>query len=339
MPADLTALVTELAHQHDFSGAVRITVDREPVVSAAFGLANRTHHIRNTVDTRFAIASGTKLLTALGIGALIDEGTLALDTRLHDAVSFDLSGIAEHVTIAHLLSHTSGVYDYYDEELIDETAGFDTFELPIAPHKLLRPMDYHPMVVGGAMKFAPGERFSYSNGGYVILGMVIEELAGDYHSFIQSRVLERAGMDASGFFRFDRLPEHTASGYVDTDNGWRSNIYILPIIGGPDGGAYVTVADMEALWRAFLAKEILSPDLTHTFARNLVHCEGVKYYGYGLWLRQVPEQPVVLYIEGCDAGVSFQSSCYGEGTIATVASNTTDGAWPLAKAIDDFLAQ
>ncbi|MCP4660244.1 MAG: beta-lactamase family protein [bacterium] len=336
MQSGIRSLIDKVARQHHFSGTVRIAARSKVMASAAFGCADRTHGVDNTTDTRFGIASGTKLFTALGIGALIDDSRLALDTRLHDACSVDLSGVARDVTIAQLLTHKSGVYDYYDEDLIDSS---DAFELSVPSHKLLRPRDYLPMVVGGKMKFAPGERFSYSNGGYVLLGMLIEELCGDYHQFIESRVMKRAGMDSSGFFRLDQLPERTANGYIETDRGWRTNIYALPVIGGPDGGAFVTTLDMERLWRAFLSGEIISTALTRTFTRKAAWSRESVYYGHGVWIHDDSNQPPVIYVVGSDAGVSFKSSCHGDDIVATVVSNTSNGAWPMVNAVDGFLRQ
>jgi len=267
---------------------------------------------------------------------LIDDSRLTLDTRLHDAVSFELPGVADEVTIGQLLTHTSGVYDYYDEELIDD---FDSFELSIPLNKLLRPLDYLPMVTGGEMKFPPGARFSYSNGGYVLLGMLIQELCGDYHRFVESRIMRHAGMDSSGFFRFDQLPEGTANGYVETDQEWRTNIYALPIIGGPDGGAFVTTSDMEQLWRALFSAQILSPALTRKFTRKVASSSDSVFYGHGMWIRDDGHQPPVISVVGSDAGVSFSSRCHGNDIIATVVSNSSNGAWPMVSAVDDFVRQ
>ena len=111
------------------------------------------------------------------------------------------------------------------------------------------------MLVAGPAKFEPGARFSYSNGGYVLLGLALEEVAGcPFHALVEERVLRPCGMADSGFFRFDRLPPCVANGYVDTGDGrWRTNVHTLPIIGGPDGGMFATVGDIDRLWRGFFA--------------------------------------------------------------------------------------
>lgn len=333
MSDDLDDLVATRAEADGFSGAVLVTRDRSTLVAAAFGEADRTAGIANTVDTRFGIASGTKFLTALAAGALIDDGVLALGDRLVDVVSMPLPGVSPAVTIDHLLTHRSGVYDYLDEDVIGDA---DQFVLPIAPSTLLTPRDYLPMLLAGPAKFEPGARFSYSNGGYVLLGIALEEASGrSFHALVEERVLARCGMTDSGFFRFDRLPPRVATGYVETkDGGWRTNAESLPIIGGPDGGMFATVSDIERLWRGFFAGDVLSPGLTAQFMEKTPTdpAKPRSFYGRGHWfLDEVP------FIVGADAGVSFLSNAYPEGTIATVVSNTSGGAWPMIRAINEAI--
>jgi CubicO group peptidase (beta-lactamase class C family) len=338
MRDDLEKLVATTAAAHGFSGAVQVTLDRAMALAEAFGEADRSAGIRNTVDTRFGIASGTKFPTALAAGALIDDGVLTLDDPLVDVVSVPLPGVSAGVTIGHLLTHTSGVYDYLDEDVIDDA---DNFELSIAPYKLLGPRDYLPMLVAGPAKFEPGARFSYSNGGCVLLGLALEEVAGcSFHTLIEERVLRRCGMTDSGFFRFDRLPPRVANGYVETDNGgWRTNIYSLPIIGGPDGGMFATVGDIDRLWRGFFAGAVLSPELTSLFLKKAATRveKAHTFYGHGVWIHDDGAGPPLHYIVGSDAGVSFRSSAHSDGTFATVVSNTSEGAWPMIRAIDDWI--
>jgi CubicO group peptidase (beta-lactamase class C family) len=329
--SSLLTHLTQIASENHLHAAVRLTAYGDLLIDTAFGLADRDRQLPITPETRFGIASGTKLLTALGIGALIQGGTLGLDMRLHAIADFDLDGIHADVTIGQLLSHTSGVYDYYDEEVIED---FDAFELPIPPQQLHKPSDYLPMAVGGTQKFAPGERFAYSNGGYVILGVLIEQLTGDFHRHLQQGVLQPAGIQASGFYRFDALPENTALGYIETEGGWETNENKLPIIGGPDGGAMLSTREVEQLWQSLWAGKILAPDLLRRFVRKAAHSHKDKYYSHGVWILDNGQQPAEIYIEGMDAGVSFSSTCFGESIVATVISSTSSGAWPLAQALD-----
>jgi len=311
-----------------------VTRERSTLVAEAFGEEDRPAGIPNTIETRFGIASGTKFVTALAAGALIDDGILALSDRLVDVVPLPLPGVSRAVTIDHLLTHTSGVYDYLDEDVVGDA---DAFVLPLAPSSLLTPRDYLPMLLGGPAKFEPGARFSYSNGGYVLLGLALEEAAGvSFHALVEERVLARCGMADSGFFRFDHLPPRVACGYVETkDGGWRTNAGSLPIIGGPDGGMFATAGDIDRLWRAFLAGKVLSPGLTSLFMEKAASdpAKPQLSYGRGLWILD----DAVHFIVGQDAGVSFRSNAYPDGTIATVLSNTSGGAWPVIRAVDTWI--
>lgn len=332
---DLGDVIEGAAAASGFSGVVRVTVERTMVLEKAYGLAEHSYAVANTVDTRFGVASGGKLFTALGVGSLIDEGRLSLSARVTDVIALPLPNVSPEVSIGQLLTHTSGVFDYYDEELVDD---FDHFELSVPPFKLVTLEDYLPLLTAGAMKFAPGARFSYSNSGFVLLGLAIEAVSGvPYHRFIEERVFRRCGMTATGFFRFDRLPERVATGYIEDSDGWRSNIYSLPIIGGPDGGAFSTTADMERLWLDLFDGNLLSPALTATYLAPAVKWKDDTFYGHGVWLHHDGTRDPRPYIEGCDAGVSFKSTCYTPTTIATVMSNTTEGAWPIAAAIERLM--
>jgi CubicO group peptidase (beta-lactamase class C family) len=191
------------------------------------------------------------------------------------------------------------------------------------------------------MKFYPGEKFSYSNSGYVLLAAIVSELSGiSYASFVEEHIFKAVGMNKSGFFELNRLPENTALGYVEDENGWRTNVYNLPIIGGGDGGAFTTVGDMYILWDSFFKYKILSKDMTDLFVKPYIKAEteGVStYYGHGIWLYEGAELREE-YIEGCDPGVSFKSAAVrNKDIIYTVISNTGDGAWPIIREIKEIL--
>jgi CubicO group peptidase (beta-lactamase class C family) len=337
MSDELHDLVASLAAAQGFSGAVQVTLDGSVLLAEAFGEADRSAGIRNTVETRFGIASGTKFATALAAGALIDDGVLALEDRLVDVLSTPLPGVSAAVTIGHLLTHTSGVYDYLDEDVIGDT---DQFALPVPPSTLLTPRDYLPMLLAGPAKFEPGTRFSYSNGGYVLLGLALEEVAeAPFHALVGEHVLRPCRMADSGFFRFDRLPPLTATGYVEVGNGtWRTNVESLPIIGGPDGGMFATAGDIDRLWRSFFAAEVLSPELTSVFLGKAAtdSSKPHSFYAHGHWIHDDGIRPL-RYIVGQDAGVSFRSNAYANGTIATVVSNSSRGAWPMIRSIDSWV--
>lgn len=335
MPLMVEPMIEQTVNETRFSGVVFVKIDGNVVFESAYGYADRSNKIPNTIDTRFGIASGTKFLTALGIGKLIDRGDLALTSRLCDCVNIDFPHISEDVTVDHLLTHTSGVYDYYDEELVED---IDNFQLEIPCFDLKGPKDYIPLFRDGKMKFSPGERFSYSNGGFILLGIVIEEISGvPYIDFIQNNILELCDMSDSGFFAMDRLPERTAFGYIDEEDGWRTNIFTLPIVGSSDAGLFTTVGDMDKLWGTFFEGKILSKELTQLFLNKAVKDKDSRFYGRGIWIDHEEGKAPVHSLMGWDAGVSFKSTCPSKDSVITVISNTSDGAWAVNREIMNHL--
>ena len=199
-------------------------------------------------------------------------------------------------------------------------------------HELATTEQYLAVLDGYPPKFAPGERFAYCNGGYVVLALVAERASGvPFHELVVRRVCEPAGMHDTEFLRSDELPERTALGYLSAD-GPRTNVFHLPVRGSGDGGIYSTAADIRSLWTALFAGEIVSPGRAAEMVRPRSDAEE-RRYGLGFWLHASNE---VVMLNGYDAGVSF-SSAHDPASNAThtVISNTTDGAWPIARHLAD----
>lgn len=324
--------------RNNFSGVVSIKKNGKIIYEKAVGYAERSNKVNINRETRFGIASGTKFFTALAIGKLMDEGKISLETKVFDIIKYDFSLYSKEITIKQLLTHTSGIPDYFDEEKVDD---FGNFFVAIPWYELREPKDYFPVFPQEDMKFRPGERFSYCNSGFVLLAAIIHEVTGiPYTVFVKEHILKPVGMNDSGFFELNRLPENTAIGYVEDDNGWRTNVYNLPIVGGGDGGIFTTVGDLYKLWDAFLDFKILSKDLTELYLKPYVTAETEgenTYYGHGIWVCKEEEKPIEEYIIGCDAGVSFKSAIIRKDEIIyTVISNTGDGVWPIIEEIQGF---
>jgi CubicO group peptidase (beta-lactamase class C family) len=333
--SELERAVDAIAAETAFSGVVRVDSAERVELEKAYGLAHRGWEIPNEVDTRFAIASGTKGLTALAVASLIDEGRLALSTPARSLLGEDLPLIGDDVTVEHLLSHRSGIGDYLDEEVEHDLS---EYLMPVPVHELATTEDYLAVLAGHPPKFAPGARFAYCNSGYVVLA-VLAERAGEapFHDLVQRRVCEPAGMRDTAFLRSDELPARTALGYLEIDGAWRTNVFHLPVRGSGDGGIYTTAADASALWRAFFAGRIVPEDLVRELVRprSDVPRQSMRY-GLGFWLHASTD---VVLLEGCDAGVSFRTAHDPRsGSTHTVVSNTTDGAWPLCRYLDERLA-
>ena len=329
-------VTNQLIKGHDFSGSIFVKhVEKEYKLSS--GYANRVEERLNKVNTRFGIASGCKLFTAIGIAQLVENKKISFETKLRDCLNVSFPHFDPNITIHQLLTHTSGISDYFDEVVMEDYE--DLWKQ--TPMYLLKSLqDFLPLFQNGEMIASPGEAFHYNNAGYIVLGLIIEQQTGmAFQRYIEENIFKPAGMNDSGYFSLDRLPKNTALGYIDeADGSWRTNTYAIPIIGGPDGGAYVTALDMIKLWEALVGFRLLNE--CHTGRLLTPHVdvkEGIQY-GYGLWLNARNTRIVKYHVMGYDPGVSFHSAYYPEsGSKVAILSNRSDGAFEVMKEIEETL--
>lgn len=326
---DFSDSLDRVAAETGFSGVVRID-DHGTTFVRAYGMAHRGFGIPIDVETQFAVASGGKTFTALAVIRLVVDGVLSLHAPARAILEADLPLIADDVTVEHLLSHRSGIGDYLDEGADDYDPDDYLMKSPVQlldkTEAFLVELDGHPT------SFPAGERFSYCNGGFMVLALIIERVSGvPYHRLVEEHVLAPAGLVDTGFFRSDEPTGRMAVGYL-AEEGLRTNIFHLPVRGNGDGGIYTTVGDLNRLWSALYAGEIVPRDwvLEMTRPRSDSPEEGARY-GLGFWLDD--DGPGVKIIGG-DTG----ASCYSRhdpttGSIHTVLSNTVGGAWPIARHI------
>ena len=168
------------------------------------------------------------------------------------------------MTIEQLLTHTSGIGDYLDEE-----ADWDVFDhvLSLPVHTLTTAEAFLSMLEGQPQKAPPGEGFSYCNGGYMVLAIVLERITGEtFQEAVRRLVLEPAGLEATGFPPLNALPADAALGYV-FDEGDLVNTLHLPVLGNGDGGAFTTAADLHRFWLALLDGRIVSRETVEQMMR------------------------------------------------------------------------
>jgi CubicO group peptidase (beta-lactamase class C family) len=331
---DLLDAIDHLAVETGFSGVVR--VDRAGVVELArtYGLARRDLGILNTVDTQFGIASGSKGLTAVTVISLIEDGMLDMSTTARSLLGADLPLIDDRVTVEHLLAHRSGIGDY-----LDESAGHDITDylMRVPVHELATTEQFLAVLGGHPARFPPGKTFAYNNSGYVVLALLAERASGvALHDLVSRRVCQPAGMLATAFLRSDELPGRAALGYLSTEGGDRTNVFHLPVRGNGDGGIYSTAADISLFWTAFFGGRLVGPAWIAEMVRprSAVPAASMRY-GLGLWLH---ETRGTVALTGYDAGVSFRSVHDPTTHLThTVISNTSPGAWPMTRRLDDLL--
>jgi CubicO group peptidase (beta-lactamase class C family) len=330
----LESAVTEVVESTGFSGAVRVDRGRQPAMTVTAGLADRAYGIPNGVNTRFAVASVTKGVTALVVVSLIADGAIDLTTPARSLLGKDLPLVADEVTVEHLLAHRSGIGDYLDEE---SDHPITDYALDTSAHLLDSTEAYLPVLDGHPAVFVPGARFAYCDAGYVILALLAERATGaSFAELVRARVCEPAGMLDTGFLRSDELPGDAAVGYL-TAQGVRTNVFHLPVVGSGDGGLYSTLADVHGLWYAFIDGAIVAPEWVQAMIEPRSHEPRLaRRYGLGFWLDATGQG---IMLEGYDAGVSIRSVHEPDTDVTwTVVSNTSDGAWPVVRRIVDYFA-
>jgi CubicO group peptidase (beta-lactamase class C family) len=332
---DLTVDVEKIIAEQEqpFSGVVMVRRGGEVIHAKGYGLAHRAEQIPNRIDTRFGTASGTKTFTAIAVCQLAEAGKIDLDAPISRYIREGLPKYDPGVTVHQLLSHTSGITEYLDDDLSTEDYAALFERYPV--YTLRGPADYLPMFPDG-MAFNPGERFVYNNGAFILLALLVETQSGmPYAKYVEENVFARAGMSDSGFFESDNLPGRTALGYL-TDNGdgiWRTNVFLLPIRGGGDGGAYVTAPDMGKFWDALLGDQLLSKPMRERMLsiQATDADDPTDSYGYGIWITTNESRQIIRYIvSGGDQGVHFASTLIPRhDSLVTVIGNTQGSTWEI----------
>ena len=263
---------------------------------------------------------------------LVEDGALRLETTARSVLGSDLPLIDERVTIEHLLAHRSGIGDYLDEEL---DLDFSDYLMPVPVQNLATTEAYVGILDGHAQKFAPGERFAYCNGGFVVLALIAERVAATpFHDLVRDVVCMPAGMDDTAFLRSDELPGRAALGYTQAADGWRTNVFHLPVRGSGDGGIYTTATDVAAFWRALFAGAIVQEEtLADMLTARSAPADGDRGYGLGFWL---PAGGRAVELHGFDTGVRFVTVHDSERLLTwTLLANTDVSAQPMGARLEE----
>jgi CubicO group peptidase (beta-lactamase class C family) len=251
---EISHLVQRFAELDMFSGTVLVAQDGQIIYEGAFGEANKDFGIPNNLNTKFNIGSIGKTFTAVAIMQLIEHGQL----ELSDPVSKFLPDCPwpekDKITIYHLLTHTSGLGDYLEHENYLGT-------IP----RISRIDDVLPLVYDQKPQSIPGKEFSYSNSGYLLLGVIIEKVSGlSYSKYLQQHIFQPAGMTESGLFYENEVLPGRSIGYTKTwDGSYISNVLTVPAP-CPAGGLRTTARDLLKFDQALLGSTLLSESSKET---------------------------------------------------------------------------
>lgn len=254
--AETDKLFSDAVKADEFSGVVLIAKGDKAIYNKAFGLANKENKLSNNLDTKFNLGSICKTFTQVAIARLLKEDKLSLDDKLVKFLpDYPNKEAREKVSVRHLLTMTSGIGDIFGDKFRN------------TPKTNLRSINsYIPLFADQSLAFEPGTKNQYSNGGYILLGAIIEKVSGKtYYDYVQQIIFNPLGMNDTKFFESDEKVKNLAAGYttMNAENGKRrNNLDTRPAKGSSAGGGYSTASDLLKFSLALQTGKIELPDGT-----------------------------------------------------------------------------
>jgi CubicO group peptidase (beta-lactamase class C family) len=323
-------LITKLIRVDRFSGAILVARNGKILYERVSGFADRVCRVPNRLDTKFNLASMTKMFTALAVAQLVEKGRFSLDDTVGKILpDYPNKEIANRVTINQLLTHTSGLAS------ADRTAD----RLLATLRQGARTVDEHVVAfVNDPLTFEPGSRFDYSNYGYMLLGAIIENASGqNYYNYVRENVFRPAGMTNSDFYELDSDPPNLAVGLMDAPTGpRRSNALFIGVKGTPAGGAYSTIGNLLKFDRALRNQKLLSAKMTDYLwtgsPRNA-------RYGGGFEIKTYNKTRIIGHGGGW-FGITNQMEIYPElGWTVVILSNYDSNPTAIANKLREWMTQ
>ena len=270
--ATADAFLKSEAEAGRFRGAVLFARSGEVLLRSGYGLANEEWRIPNSPTTKFRIGSVTKTFTAAAISRLVEAGALDLNGQIGEWMG-NLPELWQPFTLHQLLTHTTGLRDHLG------VPAKRTLNLTGA-----RPVELIKLIAQEPLLFPPGASRSYSNTGYILLGMLIEKVSGrDYARYLEEEIIYPLGLRASGYDSHSQVLPERASGYVRRDGQLQNAEYLDMSVPFAAGGLYSTVDDLLRWSNALHGDGVLQPP---SYQRMVAKYPETKkddgHYGYGL---------------------------------------------------------
>ncbi len=244
----LNAYMKTFNDERGFSGSVLIAKNDEIVFQKAIGWTDVEKGKLNNLDTRFNLMSGTKMFTAVAIAQLAEQGKLKFDVPIINYLpNYPNQAFAKKATIHDLLTHSSGLKDYWDDEYEKHWLKIKTLKETL-------------LFISDTLLFEPGEKRKYTNSGYIVLGLIIEKITGlSYYDYIKKNIYVPAEMDRTDSYELDGTIPDLAVNYQGISNKW----YVAPygIKGNSAHGGFSTVADMFKFHKALQTNKLISASL------------------------------------------------------------------------------
>jgi CubicO group peptidase (beta-lactamase class C family) len=304
--------------------AVMVRQNGKVVLSAGYGMANLEHNVRVTPQTVFQSGSMGKQFTAMAVMMLVEEGKLSLDDIIPKYLAVPSSWSS--ITVRHLLTHTSGLGDYPEDFSLQEDYTED---------------DLLKMITAQPLGFAPGEKWNYSNLGYVTLGILIHKVSGEFYGdLLQKRIFGPLGMTHTRIISEADIIPNRAAGYVLKDGVLQNQKWVSPALNTTaDGSLYFTIEDI-AKWDEALAAEKL---LSHAGFEQMwtpvkLNSGHNAPYGFGWQIRKTDSGHRMLEHGGAWQGFASYIARFSDDhlTVVTFCNRAGAGAAYIAKKVAGF---
>jgi len=312
--------LTRATAEGRFSGVVMLAKDGRPVFQRAYGMADRTRRIANTVDTRFNLGSMNKMFTAVAIAQLVAQGKLSYSDPVAKFIpDFPTRAAAEKIRVEHLLTHTSGLGSYFSPRFFRERPGNVAAMMAVAREDT-------------ALAFAPGTGWRYSNTDFLVLGAIIEKVTGqDYYDYVRDYVFAPAGMQASSWPTDAGSAPARALEYVtpgEPGGAWVADDFLR---GSPAGGGVSTLADLLRFSQALLAGRLVPMEQVRLLTSPKPEVGSARYgYGFGT----APGPMHIVGHNGGKPGVFAQLDIYPEAGYITVLLMNQGNGEPQGESVE-----
>ena len=263
-------LIKTYAAYGKFNGSILVSHEGEIIYQNGFGWANMEWDIPNRPETKHRLASITKQFTAVLIIQLVEEGKLALDVPISKYLPHYPKNQGGQITIHHLLTHSSGIPDY------GSFTNYLEFE-----RERHNPEEIIQLFAELPLEFNPGARFSYSNSGYALLGLIIEKIQGkSYAEVLQEKILNPLKMQNTGYDHQHRILKKRASGYYKSWGSYKNSAYVDMSLAYAAGALYSSIVDLYLWDQALYTEKILSKKYLNLLFQSYLPARG-RHYGYG----------------------------------------------------------
>ena len=298
------------------------------IAERAYGLSSIEYDVKNNIDTKFNIASITKMFTAVAALQLYEQGKIDLEKPIGEYFpEYPNEAVRNNVTVHKLLTHTSGLNNFYVNDL-DKIKPLEYEEIS----------DFVPLFINDTLLSKPGTKYDYSGTGFVVLGLIIEKVSSEnYYDYVKKHILEPSGMMSTSEIAVDSVVKNKASGYTSQfgqNKALKKNEYYLTKA-SPAGFYYSTAQDLFKFSKALRNRKLLNEKTT-----DLMFEPKVKGYntqlGYGIDIDNRYNQTIIGHSGGWYGNHCELMDFMGDRYTVIILSNIDDGGKTGASKVADF---